>query len=128
MIYDVTYTDKNTIRKINAAVGPSFPFLDRIRLGGIGSPRMKIEEISEDYKKYMKADHYESKANIELRPQGILVHFRHKLESYAWVMPYVHLKITYDDKLLLESEGKFIRFSSGLKDTFIRKMMEMAEI
>ncbi|MFK7952755.1 MAG: hypothetical protein AB8B73_07885 [Ekhidna sp.] len=128
MIFDTSYTDKRTIRQINTAVGIPFGFKERWKLGGIGSKRMVIEDISEEYKKYLNADHYVSNANIELRPKGILIHFRHKLQAYTWVMSYTHLSIEQTDKLTLTSDGKFIRFKDALETNgkFIEKMVRLA--
>jgi hypothetical protein len=125
MIYDTSYSDKVITRKINHAVGEAFGFKERWKMGGIGSKRMVIEDISEEYRKYLNADHYVSNANIELRPKGILVHFRHKLQAYTWVMPYADLAIESSDKLTLSSNGKFIQFKDGLEvnEEFIEKMV-----
>lgn len=128
MIFDTSYSDKTITRKINQAVGLPFGFKERWKLGGIGSKRMVIEDISEEYKKYINADHYQSNANIELRPKGILIHFRHKLQAYSWVMPYAHLSIEQKEKLLLSSEGKFIRFKDAFETNkkFIEKMVRLS--
>ncbi|MFK7952311.1 MAG: hypothetical protein AB8B73_05650 [Ekhidna sp.] len=129
MIFDTSYTDKRIIRKINSAVGLPFGFKERWKLGGIGSRRMAIEEISPEYEKYLNADHYVSNANIELRPKGVLIHFRHKLQAYTWVMPYAHLKIEEGEKLKLTAEGKFIRFKNALEMNakFIEKMVRLSK-
>ncbi|WP_462250759.1 hypothetical protein [Ekhidna sp.] len=127
MIYDTSYPDKETTRQINKAVGVPFSFMERLKMGGIGSRRMIIHEISEEYKKYLNANHYVSVANIELRPKGILIHFRHKLQSYSWVMPYDSLSITYDKTLKLESKGFFIQFNDPQNDKFIVRMIHLRE-
>jgi hypothetical protein len=124
MIYDTSYSNKETTRQINNAVGHPFSFKERWKLGGIGSKRMAIEDISPEYRKYLNADHYQSNANIELRPKGILIHFRHKLQAYSWVMPYEGLSIESTEKLRLTSKSKFIQFKDGLESNkkFIEKM------
>ena len=127
MIYDTSYPDKETTRQINKAVGVPFSFMERLKMGGIGSRRMTIHEISEEYKNYLNADHYISVANIELRPKGILIHFRHKLQSYSWVMPYDSIAITYDKILKLESKGFFIQFNDPQNDKFIIRMIHLSE-
>ncbi len=128
MIFDTSYTDKTIIRKINNAVGEAFGFKERWKLGGIGSKRMVIEDISEEYRKYLNAEHYVSNANIELRPKGILIHFRHKLQAYSWVMPYTDLVIEKAERLTLTSNGKFIRFKDAIETNskFIEKMVRLS--
>lgn len=128
MLYDTSYSNKETTRKIDKSVGLAFSFIERWKLGGIGSHRMVIEDISEEYRKYLNAGHYFSNANIELRPKGILVHFRHKLQAYSWVMPYADLTIEANEKLSLTTDGKFIRFKDALEvnQKFIEKMVRLS--
>ncbi|MEQ8907411.1 hypothetical protein [Ekhidna sp.] len=125
MIFDTSYSDKETTRQINLAVGLPFSWKQRWKMGGIGSRRMTVSAISEEYQSYMNAEHYISTASIELRPKGIVIHFRHKLQAYSWIMPYDSLKITYEHSLKLESDGKFIEFEEPNNHRFIQKMMEL---
>lgn len=127
MIYDTTYPDKETTRKIDTAVGKAFSFRERWRLSGIGSERMAIDKISEEYQKYLNAAHYVSNANLELRPNGLLLHFRHKLEVYTWVMPFEHLEIINEDALTLKSEGKFVQFKVKLEERFLKKVNQLRD-
>jgi len=122
MLFDTSYSDKRITRQINEAVGHPFSFLERIKMGGIGSRRMVIGDISEEYQKYLKAAHYQSHANLELRPKGLIIHFRHKLEAYSWIMPYASLAVEASDSLRLASEGKFISFAEELDEAFTRKL------
>ena len=124
MLFDTSYSDKRITRQINEAVGLPFSFMDRIKMGGIGSRRMVIEAISEEYQKYLKAEHYQSHANLELRPKGLIVHFRHKLESYSWIMPYDSLEVETKLSLRLSSDGKFISFAQDLDQGFIGKLQK----
>lgn len=110
MILETTYNSQETIRQIDLLTGKPYSFRERWRMGGIGSKRMAIASISEEYQEYLNPSHYRTFANIELRPKGILLHFRLRLESYAWVMPYAHLKMDFGDQLTLHSEGKFVTF------------------
>jgi hypothetical protein len=127
MIFDTSYSDKETTRQINQAVGLPFSWKERWKMGGIGSKRMTIHTISDEYKKYMNADHYISSANIELRTKGIIIHFRHKLQAYSWVMPYKRLSMTYEKALKLQSEGKFIIFNDPGNERFIERMIILSK-
>lgn len=122
MLFDTSYSDKRITKQINEAVGHPFSFKDRIKMGGIGSKRMVIGDISEEYQKYLKAAHYQSHANLELRPKGLIIHFRHKLEAYSWIMPYASLSLEASDSLRLTAEGKFISFTEELDEPFITKL------
>lgn len=127
MIFDTSYSDKETTRKINKAVGLPFTWKERWKMGGIGSRRMTIHGISEEYKAYMNSDHYISLANIELRPKGIIVHFRHKLQAYSWVMPFQTLTIKYTNSLLLESDDKYVQFNEPGNEKFIKQMIRISQ-
>ncbi|WP_420315914.1 hypothetical protein [Ekhidna sp.] len=127
MIFDTSYSDKETTKKINHSVGSPYSWKERWKLRGIGSRRMTVHDISEDYKKYMNADHYISTASIELRPKGIIIHFRHKLQAYSWVMPFDSLTIHSSDSLKLECDGKYIKFNEPGNDKFIRQMIDLSK-
>lgn len=127
MIFDTSYSDKEITRQINQSVGVPFSWKQRWKMGGIGSRRMTIHAISEDYKKYMNADHYVSTASIELRPKGIIIHFRQKLQAYSWIMPYDSLTIDFNGYLRLESSGRFIKFNDPRNDKFIQQMIECSK-
>lgn len=123
MLFDTSYSDKKITKQINKAVGKPFSWRDRWKIGGIGSRRMVITDISEEYKKYLKAEHYETMANIELRPRGIIIHFRYKLQAYSWVMPFESLQMDDESGLELKSDGKFVAFNHETDQPFIRKLV-----
>lgn len=126
MIFETTYSKRETILEINQLVGNPYSFLDRIKMRGIGSKRMAISSISEEYEEYLNADHYMTHANIELRPKGIILHFRYKLESFAWPMPYSDLTIETSPVLKFRSSNKFISFNNGMEvnEEFLKKVIE----
>lgn len=123
MIFDTSYSDKKITRQINEAMGLPYSWKDRWKMGGIGSKRMTIKDISDEYRKYLNADHYLSNANIELRPKGIIIHFRHKLQAYSWIMPFKELEIDANEFLTLKAADKFITFESGVEPKFIDKLI-----
>ena len=88
---------------------------------------MTIKDISDEYKKYLNAAHYISNGNIELRPKGIIIHFRHKLQAYSWIMPYEQLQIDSTEQLRLKADNHFITFEGTLDEPFIVKMSEQFE-
>ncbi|MEP4532324.1 MAG: hypothetical protein ABJ004_04510 [Cyclobacteriaceae bacterium] len=125
MILETTYTSREVTLQINGIVGEPYSLLERLKMGGIGSKRMPIAAISDEYQEYLKAAHYKTYANIELRPKGIIIHFRYKLESYAWPIAFHALSIETKPDLILQSEGKFISFEEGIKlnSAFIEKLL-----
>lgn len=129
MIYETTYSSREIALEINKLVGKPYSLLERIKMGGIGSKRMPIHNISEEYAEYLNAEHYITYANIELRPKGIVVHFRYKLESYSWPMAYDNLTIEKAPVLTLKSEDRFISFKDGLmlNEKFVEKIIFLSK-
>ena len=122
MLFDTSYKDKKTEKQIDTAVGLPFSLKERWKLKGIGSKRLTIADIADEYKEFLNAAHYPSKANIELRPKGIIVHFRHKLQAYSWIMPFRDLDIENQGTLQLTSDSKRITFREKLEASFINKI------
>ena len=130
MILETTYTSREVTLQINGLVGKPFSLLERLKMGGIGSKRMPIAAISDEFQEFLKAAHYKTYANIELRPKGIIIHFRYKLESYAWPIAFHSLSIETKPEFLLRSEGKFISFEGGmqLNSAFIEKLLLLSRV
>jgi hypothetical protein len=93
MIFDTTYKNEEYDIESAALVGKPFGWMERIRQGGIGSGRLMIQKISSKLNlgklKFSEIDY----GNIELRPQGLIVHYTQKNERFAWVIPYYRLVI-----------------------------------
>ena len=115
-IFDTTHNLRKTVDEMNALMGESFPFLYRIKQGGIGSKRMIIEETSTIFLPYINPSHYLTYSNIEIRPNGILVHIHKSLDNFAWAILFKDLELLFlDDNLQIESEEEHILFRAGYK-------------
>ena len=93
MLFNISYNDPKVKRDIEIAVGKPFALRERWALGGIGSGKLRITETSIDIHNLLVLDQNINQCNIELRPKGIIVHFRSLLETYGLVIPYYKLKI-----------------------------------
>lgn len=93
MLFNISHNDKKTTQKINDLVGKSFSFLENIKLKGIGSPRLIITKSSSKIEAILHKNNAIKYANIELRPQGIIIGFQSQLEVYALVIPFYKLVI-----------------------------------
>ena len=78
---------------IDEMVGKPFTLVNRIKLGGIGSPKLHVITCSKEVNNLFLLDHNENTCNIELRPKGIVLRFRSLLETYALVIPYYKLTL-----------------------------------
>jgi hypothetical protein len=102
-------------KEIEALVGPSFRMLDRWRMKGIGSPRLLIHEASTDIKELLDVSADLNYCNVELRPQGIIIRFRSRLETYGLIIPYYRLAFYQNGtSWSFHSEGLFLKVTSTL--------------
>lgn len=93
MLVNISYNEPKIKLAIEEEVGKPFGLKDRWAMGGIGSGKLFITETSIDIHNLLVLDQNINQCNIELRPKGIIVHFRSLLETYGLVIPYYKLKI-----------------------------------
>ncbi|WP_343485563.1 hypothetical protein [Allomuricauda sp. d1] len=127
MLLNVSYNDKKVKEKIETEVGKPFTLKERIKMGGIGSPRMVITEASVEIRNLLILDNNRDYCNIEMRPKGIIVGFRSLLESYALIIPYYKLTI-YKGDMAIYSVYRDQYFIKVLSDTkavqkFFKKLL-----
>lgn len=93
MLKNISYNDSKIEQAIWDEVGKPFPLFKRVKLGGIGSPKLNITSCSKELHNLLILDHNTNTCNIELRPEGIIVRFRSLLETYALIIPYYKLVV-----------------------------------
>ena len=129
MIYNTTYFNKEAKDIINDLLGYSYSFLKSIRLGGTGSKRMIIDEVSTNFKKYMNTISDINYGNIEIREKGILIHINKGLNNFSWPIPFYQLHTYKTNGISFHAHGNFIRFKNNklLKENkkFIDKIMNL---
>tara|TARA_Y100000746_G_scaffold149716_1_gene128260 strand:- start:414 stop:836 length:423 start_codon:yes stop_codon:yes gene_type:complete len=114
MIFNSTYTDKEKELEVNEMVGSRFGFISSIRLNGVGSKRLIIEEVSPNFKNIIKQKNDIIYSNIEIRKDGILVYIAEGLKRFTWVIPYYKLAVYKTPNFSIHCDGNFIRFSNDL--------------
>ncbi len=123
-----THSSKKNKAAINDLVGKSYSFWDRIKMGGIGSPRLMVEQVSLQLDMVINEKTLVNYATIELRPKGIIMHFVKGIQSFAWAIPYYRLSIFTGDQITIHGEGQFAKLrrdkqSQSIHD-FIVKVIE----
>jgi len=110
MIFNTTFKNQEFDYESNLLVGNKFNILERVKLGGIGSGRLVIENTSPKLnlgkQKFSELDY----GNIELRPKGVIIHYTRKLERFAWIIPYYRLVIYNSQFFSIHANGNFIQF------------------
>lgn len=113
MILNTTYTDKENIELINDLVGKPFSFLQAVKMKGIGSKRMIIEDVSPNMAQYLNTIDDVNYANMELRPLGVLIRINKGLQNFTWVIPYYQLVIYKTNGSSIHAQGRFIHFRNN---------------
>ena len=128
MLFNVSYNDKKITKKIDDAVGKPISIKERFAMGGIGSPKLHITEASIDIYNLLILDSSTNTCNVELRPNGIIVRFRARLETYGLIIPYYKLNVYKGDLGIysIYMDHYFIKVRSDTKaiQRFFRKLMD----
>lgn len=126
MIFDTSYYDPEIKKIIDETLGKSYSFMDRIKLKGIGSARMEILDCSKDIKDLLPVGFSGNFASIELRPKGIIIHFKKFTEHFSWIIPFYSLSVIQSNSINIHSKGSFIKLQIRSKSTnpFIQKLLQ----
>mgnify|MGYP001230492422 FL=1 len=128
MIFNTSYTNKDYTKESTEIVGKAFSFFEKIKIGGIGSSRFMIAELSAKLKPTNMQSVDINYSNIELRPKGIIIHFTNRLDRYSWIIPYYRLVIYSTQTFSIHSNGNFIQFEKNKNyqnnKKFIQKMTD----
>ena len=128
MLLNVSYNDKKITKKIDDAVGKPIPIKERFAMGGIGSPKLFVTEASIDIYNLLILDNSTNTCNVEIRPNGIIVRFRARLETYGLIIPYYKLNVYKGDIGIysIYMDHYFIKVKSDTKaiQRFFRKLMD----
>jgi hypothetical protein len=112
MIYNTTNKNKEAEAIFNDLLGKPYSFFEAIKLGGIGSKRMIIEEVSSGFLKIMNTVSDLNYANIEAREKGILVHINKGLKNFSWAIPFYQLHTYKTSGFSIHAHGNFVRFKN----------------
>ena len=93
MLANVSYNNKAQRESIDTLLGKPFTLMNRLKLGGVGSPKLYVVSSSKEIDSLFVLDHNDNTCNIELRPNGIILRFRSLLETYGLIIPYYKLNI-----------------------------------
>lgn len=129
MILNSTYNDKDHKEMITDLIGKPYSFFEAIRLGGIGSKRMMINDVSPNLQSYLNYVDDINYANIELRAGGILIYINKGLKNFTWVIPFYHLVLYKTNGASIHAQGKFINFKNNVtfreNKGFFKRLMDM---
>lgn len=110
ILKNISYNNKVIKNEIDKLVGPAFSWRERLRMKGIGSPGFKVVRASSQIEALLAVDNRRWQCHVELRPSGIILAFRSRLETYGWIVPYRSLSILKsEDYLSFYSAQYFVK-------------------
>ena len=128
MIYNSTYNDIEKEIETNNLVGKKYNLIKSIRLGGIGSKRIIVEDLGLNFKKLIQQKTDLIYSNVELRDKGIIVYVVDGQKRFTWVIPFYKLVIYKSPTFSIHSDGNFIRYSNKLNHKqnllFFKKILD----
>lgn len=134
MLIQVSYYSKEKKELIDSMVGQSFSLINRFKLRGIGSQRFVLQDSPNlELTNLFENQTGTRYCNIELRPKGVIVWFRVKIDNWILVLPYHKLTIYKDNKALklyLE-KWKIIltpAYGAKLNKLFVQKLISQKAI
>jgi hypothetical protein len=129
MLLNTTYTSKENKELINDLIGRPHSFLESIKMGGIGSKRMIIEDVSPNLDQYLNKVSGINYANIEMRPNGIIIYINKGLKNFTWIIPYYQLVFYKTNGTSIHAQGKFIHFRNNItfkeNTAFFKKLLNV---
>ena len=113
MVLNTTHSSKENKELLSDLVGKPFGFMQIVKLKGIGSKRMVIDDVSPNLKQYLNTVADINYGNIELRSNGILIHITKGLKNFTWAIPYYQLVIYRTNGSSIHAQGRFIHFKNN---------------
>ena len=113
MLIDTTHYNSEHKQIIADLVGSPFSLVQKLKLNGVGSKRMIIDEVSPNLQQVLNMVSDINYGNIELRPKGILIHITKGLKNFTWIIPYYHLVIYKINGSSIHAQGKFVHFRAN---------------
>ncbi len=128
MIYNSTYNEIEKEIETNNLVGKKYNLIKSIRLGGIGSKRLIVEDLGMNFKKLIQQKTDLIYSNVELRDKGIIVYVVDGQKRFTWVIPFYKLVIYKSPTFSIHSDGNFIKYSNKLNHKqnllFFKKILD----
>ena len=129
MIKNLSYNSKKIKILLLELVGRPFSFIDRLKLGGIGSNKLVIADASKQIVELLRMDNNVNYCNIEIRKNGIIIRFKSLLETYGLIIPYYKLIIYKGESNIysLYKDTNYVKFFVDNKNTslFMKKIIKL---
>ena len=126
MFKNLSYKDPQIEKQINSLVGKELSLIKKLKLKGAGSRKLYIKKCDNEIYDLLSNDYDLSVCNIEIRPKGIIIYIKSKLETYGLVIPYYKLVIfkVGDEDYTINADTNFlkIRIKNMSDHRFMKKV------
>lgn len=113
MIINTTHNHPEHKQIVSDLIGEPYSLVQKLKLGGVGSKRMIVDEVSPNLHSIMNIVSDINYANIEMRPKGILIMINKGLKNFTWIIPYYQLVIYKVNGSSIHAQGRFIHFKNN---------------
>ena len=129
MLKNISYNNPKIIDEINNYVGKPYTILKRLKIGGIGSSKLIINSADSIIENLLNLDNNLNYCNVEIRPKGIIIHFKSLLETYGLIVPFYKLKIFKwrANEYSIYIDNFFIKVNASEKNEhyFLKKILRL---
>ena len=129
MLKNISYNNPKIIDEINNYVGKPYTILQRLKIGGIGSSKLIINSADSIIENLLNLENNLNYCNIEIRPKGIIIHFKSLLETYGLIVPFYKLKIFKGkaNEYSIYIDNFFIKVNASEKNEhdFLKKILRL---
>ena len=113
LLLNTTHRNKDNTKLINDRVGKAYSIMQSFKIKGTGSKRMIIDEVSPNLASVINKIGDTNYGNIEIRPNGILIHITKGHKNFTWAIPYYQLVIYKINGTSIHANGKFVHFRNS---------------
>jgi len=130
MILNITYPTPQQKRDTEKVVGPSYSFMERIKMGGIGTSKLVIMEATDEIHKLLTLTSDTTYCHLECRKAGLVVGFQTTMRIYTWLIPYRQLSVYYNSgQMTVYGPKNSIKvkapFNGTIDKKFVRKLLAL---
>ena len=128
MLLQYSYHNRKIKRQVEELVGKPYSIIQRLKMNGNGSQRLSVVSANDELVKILTTtSNTDPYINIELRPKGIIVHFRIRLDNWALILPYYSLSIFSQENQLKLYSGEWKIQLTGYRQAPVdRKFVQKA--
>lgn len=130
MILNITYPTPKDKRSMAQIVGPAYSFLERIKMGGIGTSKLVIIEATDEIHSLLTVTGDTTYCHLECRKLGLVIGFQTTMKIYVWLIPYRQLSVYYNSgQMTIYGPKNSIKvkapFNGTIDKKFVRKILTL---